>query len=156
MPAARPMTPTRPIPTTTALFALLSAPDASGHAAAALAGDSVARHYAVPDHLEEMGMNLVPFAAGEKHLIQTETLYWIGEIEAVVGGFLILKAASWVHWTGTLGTLCERLSLDKKGWPPSHQRPRSEYVGEGVIISLSKIVDSIRKDWNLPTESVRS
>jgi hypothetical protein len=118
-------------------------------------GDEIARDYAVPDYLEEQGRNMVPFAVGEKHLIQTETLYWIGEIVSVTGGFLVLKDASWVHWTGRLSSLVRALSFtDRKNW--TGQRPRTEYVGDGVIVSLSKIVNSIRKDWALPTESVQS
>jgi len=59
-------TPTRAIATKTALYGLLSVPDASGHALAALYGDELARDYAVPDTLEEMELNMVPFAVGEK------------------------------------------------------------------------------------------
>ncbi len=148
------MTHTTPIPTKTALFGLLCDANSAGHAAAALGGDEIARDYACVDHLEERGENMVPFSVGEKHLIQTETLYWIGEIVAISGGFLMLKDASWVHWTGRLGALCAAMSFTPKKWPSGSRRPRTEYIGDGVRVSLSKIVDSICKDWELPTESV--
>jgi len=74
----------------------------------------------------------------------------------VVGGWIVLKNASWVHWTGRLSTLCSRMTFASKGWPAGHPRPRTEYVGDGVRISLSKVVDSICKDWHLPSESVQA
>ena len=143
---------TAPVPTRTLLLGLVADPDTAGHAAAALMGDEVARDNAIPDHLEERGF-MVPFAVGEKHLIQTETLYWVGEIVEVCGGFLVLHDASWVHWTGRLSVLCKNKSFVNKKW--SGQRPRTEYVGR-VIVSLSKIVNSIPGEWELPTESIQT
>lgn len=143
----------RPLITNTLLFGLLCEPDAAGHAAAALLGDKVARDFAVPDYLEEKERNVIPFAVGEKHLILTETMYYVGLISEVCGGFLVLDAASWVHWTGRLSALCAAKSFTAKRWPAGARRPRTEYIGR-VIVSLSKIVASAPSDWELPAESI--
>jgi len=141
-----------PLPTKTALIGLLQCHAVAGAAAEALDGDFAASSACV-DYLIEQGDDMVPFAIGERHLIQTETLYWVGEIVAVSGSFLVLDHASWVHWTGRLGVLVANKSFADKKW--SGQRPRTEYVGR-VIVSLSKIVDSIPGDWDLPEESITS
>ena len=145
-------TATTPLPTKTALYGLLADWRAAGPAAAALDGCPTAS-MACADYLEEQERHVVPFAVGERHLIQTETLYWVGEIVEVCGGFLVLERASWVHWTGRLSTLVRNLSFANRKW--TGNRPRTEYVGR-VIVSLSKVVSSVPGGWDLPDESIAS
>lgn len=145
-------TATRPLLTNTVLFGLLADWRIAGQAESALEGCETARS-ACADFLEEQELNVVPFAVGERHLIQTETLYWVGEIVEVAGGFLVLENASWVHWTGRMSSLVRNKSFANKKW--TGQRPRTEYVGR-VIVSLSKIVNSIPGQWELPEESITS
>lgn len=115
-----------------------------------LAGDAAARCAAADFHEERDPMT--PFEVGQCYLIQTVTLYYVGRVAKVQGGFVELEDASWVHWTGRLSTLTRKFAFT--GFPSNEQRPRTEYVGRAGI-SLAAVVTYLPGEWDLPKESVR-
>lgn len=130
----------------------------------ALDGDYAAQSL-LADHLTEFGeapMQL--FATGNKLLIQTVTLYYVGEVTEVDGMFVVLKDASWVHWTGEFGVLMRQLRFT--GFDNQESRARTEFVGgddfqpglapEGVLVGVNKasMVAVYKAPWMLPTESL--
>jgi hypothetical protein len=131
--------------------ALTHSPDVAGVASSALAGDETARSACFDFACEHWEADVVPFDTEKPYLICTTTLYYLGRVREVRGGFLLLESASWVHWTGRLSTLLSKYKL--KGFPSGQQTPRTEYVGE-VIVSLGSIVSAYPWAGQLPTESV--
>ena len=78
-------------------------------AALAALGGLPEAHCGLRDALEEIGADMTtPFVVGQKYLICTITLYYVGEVAESSFGFLMLKNASWVHWTGRLSVLVSR------------------------------------------------
>jgi len=105
-----------------------------GLAAAALAGDPIAR-MALHDEAEERGDPTTPYVVGQCYLVQLTTLYYVGRVAAQGLGWLKLADASWVHWTGRLGTLLVR-GFAEEGWPQGHRRPRTERCPRPVILHV--------------------
>ena len=134
------------------LYAVLTDPLGPGQAAAAaLAGDYPAR-CAVADYLTELGdQTVTPFEPGKCYLIETVTLYYVGRVTAVAGGFVQMEDASWVHWTGRKSTLCRLKKF--KGFGSGETKARTEFVDQ-VGISLASIVSYLPGDWTLPKESI--
>lgn len=95
--------------------------------------------------------NSFAFKQGEKALFCTVTLYYVGEIEQVGFGWVRLKNASWVHWTGRLSTLCK--VQDFKSPELSSRPPRVEPCGR-VIVFTGSLVSAYPWDGDLPTEPI--
>jgi hypothetical protein len=127
--------------------------DIAGVAAVALQGDETAAGAVWDYSCEHWEADVVPFEAGQCYLICTQTLYYLGRVEAIKGAFLELADSSWVHWTGRLSTLLAKQSTAQAGWPSGHQRPRTEYVGPSIV-SLSSIISAYPWSGPLPTESL--
>ena len=106
--------------------------------------------YALADVSEEKGYTMSPFKTGKSYLICTVTLYYVGEVEDSLLGFVILKDASWVHWTGRLSTLLKNKSFTGQ----TTRKPRTEYCGE-VILSIGSIVSAYPWNAHLPKESIQ-
>lgn len=124
---------------------------AYGVAMCALDGD-VAAQCLLADHLLEFGEQpMKSFAPGNKVLIKTVTMYYVGEIEEEDGPAIILKDASWVHWTGQLSRLMS--TLDFEDFPDREGRARTEYVGN-VGVLKSGMISFFVRDWKLPTTSL--
>ena len=102
------------------------------------------------DWIAEHEGNMTPFEIGEKYLICTVTLYYVGEIVEATMGWLRIKDASWVHWTGKLSDLLREYEFKTARSP----RPRVERCGD-VIISCGSIVSAYPWRGSLPKESVQ-
>ncbi len=135
-----------------AWVAVTDSPAVAGAAIAALAhGDDVAR-MAVADYAaEHWGSEMLPFVVGEEVLVCTQTLYYVGRVAEVRGGCVKLEQASWVHWTGRLGTLLKTRKFT--GFPRDQQSPRTEHVGE-VWFSMAGYVSHYPGPWTLPEKSL--
>ena len=117
----------------------------------ALAGDET-REYTLTDWLEENDAMLVnPFEVGRKYLICTVTLYYVGEVVESGFGWVRLKDASWVHWTGRLSVLLSGQSFTKGNF--GSRKPRTEYCGE-TIISTSAVSSAYPWTGELPRGNV--
>lgn len=118
-----------------------------------LASSALAGHdcdFALHDALLEAGVPMEsPFSVGQRYLICTLTLYYVGEVSEVSFGFLRLKDASWVHWTGRLSALCRHKKFSKL--TSGDRRARVEPCGD-VVIAISSIVSAYPGEWELPTE----
>lgn len=109
---------------------------------------------AVLDLIEEEGLTVHPFKVGEAYLIQTVTLYFVGRVVEVSPCWVRLDRASWVHWTGRLGTLMAKKTFAKKAFPDDEAKPRTEYVGDWLL-SLAAVVGAGPLPVSaLPTESI--
>lgn len=136
------------------LSVMAAFPRTSGAAlaeAALLHGEATAE-YCLHDWLLEVGATMTPFQVGDKVLIMTATLYWVGEVEQSTLMWTWLKNASWVHWTGRLSTLMAQLSFESSAH--GSRRPRTEYVGR-VRVWHQAITDDIPFPGNLPTQSIQ-
>jgi hypothetical protein len=130
-----------------------SEPTVSGAATAALWGDHAALA-ACEDYLTEFGGRIViPFEVGNTYFIETQTLYYVGRVKEIVGAFVVLEDASWVHWTGRKSVMAKHKSFAKKHFVGA-QSPRTEYVGD-YVVSLSGIIGFIPGGWELPKESIQ-
>ena len=97
----------------------------------------------------EGAMLQFPGDVGERFLICTVTLYYVGEIVEKGLGYVSLKNSSWVHWTGRLSDLCRLKDFSKvRG-----RTPRTEFCGS-VILATQSIVSWYPGDWLLPTEAM--
>lgn len=137
------------------LHTLSTHPDFGGVAVAALQGDEAA-HMAVSDAVEgeEVSMSQTnPFEVGETYLVETVTLYYVGRVKRIIGAFVEMENASWVHWTGRKSTLAKNKDFAHSNFPDDEQKPRTEYVGE-YGFSLSSVVGYMRGPWVLPEESL--
>ena len=62
---------------------------------------------------------LADFQPGDNVMVQTVTFFWVGQVQSVVNGYLILDNASWVADTGRFdecldkGTLAEKCVIKK-------------------------------------------
>lgn len=134
------------------IAATTGSPDIAGVAVAALMGDDAARG-AVWDYAsEQWGADVNPFDVGKTYLIQTVTLYYVGRVSRIVGAFVELEGASWVHWTGRLSTLCRMLKFTD--FPGGHRKPRTEYIGRPTGINMGSVVSYVAGDFVLPAESL--
>lgn len=118
--------------------------------AEAIRGDALAL-LAARDLAEEHGMLDSPYKVGQKYLINTVTLYYVGEVAEMGFAWLVLKNASWVHWTGRLSQLlkhCDFRHPSLRG-----RKPRTEYVGT-VIIDTPARVSGYPWPGELPVESI--
>lgn len=110
--------------------------------------------YALADELESRGLLMQPFEVGKTYMVMTVTLYWIGRVKAINGPFVHFEEASWVHWTGRLAELCEKMEFTSQRERP----PRTEFVDE-VIVNMGHIAAAIPeregKPWNCPTTSIQ-
>lgn len=78
--------------------------------------------------------SLSPYVTGQAYLIETISLYYVGRVVRQGPGWVILDRASWVHWTGRKSVLI-RCGFDLRQFPnETRRRPRTEYVGDGVIV----------------------
>jgi hypothetical protein len=135
-----------------ALDALGDAHPGAGTLLAAASGDWQAKIIA-HDILEDEGMSTTgPFKVGQKYLICTVTLYYVGEVTEIGHGYLILKDASWVHWTGRLSLLLKHKDFAHPSL--ASRKPRTEFVGD-VIIETHARIASYPGDWKLPKESIQ-
>jgi hypothetical protein len=118
---------------------------------AAALGDPVALS-AVCDHLAELSGDdrMHPFEVGEKYLICEVTMYHVGEIAEIGMGWIRLKNASWVHWTGRLTVL---VGKGFGGFKNESRKPRSEYVGE-VVVWMHAACHAYPFKYDLPKEPV--
>lgn len=99
----------------------------------------------------ERGMIHFPGKVGDKVLICTVTLYYVGEIAELGVGFVRLKDASWVHWTGRLSELTRAKDFTKVR---SNRKPRTEFAGD-VGLALQSVIGWYPGDWKLPKESIQ-
>lgn len=104
-------------------------PDARSLAGAVLAWEEGAL-YALHDWCEENREMGTPFKVEDVLLIKTVTLYYVGRVAEVGPGWLRLEGASWVHWTGRLGSLLASGDLAREH---GGRQPRTEYVGEVTL-----------------------
>ncbi len=75
-----------------------------------------------------------PYVTGQCYLIETISLYYVGRVVRQGPGWVIIDSASWVHWTGRKSVLI-RCGADPSKFPAeSRRRPRTEFVGDGVIV----------------------
>lgn len=127
--------------------------DVAGAGIRALSGDDTAR-LAVWDYAtEHWEADMCPFEVGQTYLIQTVTLYYVGRVKRIVGAFVELEEASWVHWTGRISTLCKGGKFS--GFGSGDAKPRTEYLGDRVVgINLGSVVDYIEGPFELPTKSI--
>lgn len=129
-------------------------PDVAGVGAQALLGDDTARLAAWDYAQEHWGADMHPFEVGGTYLIQTVTLYYVGRVRRVVGAFVELEEASWVHWTGRLSTLCRNGKFT--GFGEGENKARVECLGDRVVgINLGSVVDYIAGPFELPTRSIQ-
>ena len=132
--------------------AMMSRPTMPESAQAALdcrAGDPLAG-MALADQLEESGVNHFPFKPGDLVFFFTVTLYYVGRVEEVGLGWVRLSDASWVHWTGRIGSLFASGDLTRQH---GNRRPRTEYLGEHFVWTQS-LVSAKRWPGKLPAESL--
>lgn len=137
------------------LHTLSTHPDLGGVAVAAIQGDHAA-HMAATDAVEgeEVTMSqLCPFEVGETYLVETVTLYYVGRVKRIVGAFVEMEDASWVHWTGRKSKLTKVKDFAHKNFTSSEQKPRTEYVGE-YGFNLSSVVGYVPGPWKLPEASL--
>lgn len=116
----------------------------------ALAGDGLAAA-TFRDWAEETEcVNDYPFKVGDKVFFFQVTLYYVGEIVEIGRGWVRLKDASWVHWTGRVSSLFR--SYDLSGLHGG-RRPRVEFLGDHTVY-LHATVGS--KPWlgELPKEAL--
>lgn len=73
---------------------------------------------------------LADFQPGDKIMVQSITFFWVGELKAVVNGYVILDKASWIADTGAVDQCMNKGTLAEKATLPNHS-PR---------ISLQSIV----------------
>ena len=119
-------------------------------------GDPLA-HAAVRDAWEDAADgSLSPYVTGQCYLIETISLYYVGRVVRQGPGWVILDAASWVHWTGRKSVLV-KFGTDASKFPTeSRRRPRTEYVGDGVIVHAgSQGAAAIPWRHPLPEESLQ-
>lgn len=87
-----------------------------------------------------------PFKVGDKVFIKTVTLYYLGRIKSIQGGFITLEDASWVQDTGS--RLCDFL---QKGI----NREKSEIEPIGIEhITMANIIGISEWKHDLPKEQV--
>jgi hypothetical protein len=135
-------------------------PEIGNTALEALHGDTLAI-LAFRDWLEEQGETVeIPFKVGKSYLVCTVTLYYVGRVESVDLAWMILRDASWVHWTGRLSVLLARQSFTHKDL--SSRKPRVEPCGrdkddqkQEAIISMGSIVSAYPWSGELPKEPVQ-
>lgn len=96
-------------------------------------------------------MLMFPLEKGDRALVMTVTLYYVGEIVDKGVGWIRMKDASWVHWTGRISSLCATKDFHRV----EGRAPRTEIVKD-VIISNGSIVCALPGDWELPSESIGS
>lgn len=108
------------------------------------------------DYLEENDLMNSPFEVGKSYIICQNTLYYVGRVVEIGFGWVKLVDASWVHWTGKLGTLLRRQSFDHKDWPSGHRKPRTERCGESGEVTIWTANTSSNYPWygGLPKESI--
>jgi hypothetical protein len=82
-----------------------------------------------------------PAEPSEKVLIRTVTVYHVGRVVKVEGGYVHLEGASWVADTGRFGESLRTGTLNEV-----------EYVDQ-VAISLSAVVDVFPWRHDLPSKS---
>lgn len=128
--------------------------DIAGVGVLALHGDETAAA-AVLDYAQEYWESeMCPFEVGETYLIQTVTLYYVGRVRRVVGAFVELESASWIHWTGRLSTLCRNGKFTDFG--EGENKARVECLGDRVVgVNLGAVVDYITGPFDLPTRSIQ-
>lgn len=123
---------------------------------ASKAGDPLA-HIAMADAWRDAeDGSLSPYVTGQCYLFETITLYYIGRIVRQGPGWVIIDGASWVHWTGRKSVLI-RYGADASRFPAdSRRRPRTEYVGDGVVVHVgSQGAAAIPWRHPLPEESIQ-
>lgn len=114
--------------------------------------DDVPARMLLADHLSEFGEAVMEtFQPGEKVLIKTVTLYFVGEVVKEDGFLVVLKDASWVHWTGQLSVLLRQKRFT--GFENQESRARTEFVGD-VKVSKAAMVAVYSEDWELPMQSL--
>lgn len=106
------------------------------------------------DFVEEEGIMNSPFEIGKKYIVKQNTLYYVGVVVEIGFGWIRLDKASWIHWTGKIGTLMARKNFGHQGWPSGDRKPRTEYIGDGVIIFNCNSSSAYQFDGEIPTESI--
>lgn len=122
----------------------------SALALSALDGDAQAE-YLLLDWLEDSDMLVNPFEVGKSYLICTVTLYYIGEVTESGFGWIKLRNASWVHWTGRLSVLLSGKKFKNAKF--GGRTPRTEFCGE-VVVSTSSIISGYPWNADLPEGNV--
>lgn len=90
-----------------------------------------------------------PFAVGSSYLFCQVTLYYVGTVVERGIGWVRLRDASWVHWTGRLSELLRTQSWKLK----SNRKPRVEPCGD-VILATAALVSAYPWSGPLPTEPI--
>ncbi len=122
---------------------------------AAKQGDPLARLAQADAWCDAADGSLSPYVTGQSYLIETISLYYVGRVVRQGPGWVILDGASWVHWTGRKSVLI-KYGADPSRFPAgSRRRPRTEYVGDGVIVHVgSQGAAAIPWRHPLPAESI--
>lgn len=102
-------------------------------------------------HEGENDMMSFPGKKGEHWLIKTVTLYYVGEITEVGPGYVRMKNASWVHWTGRISVLTKVRSFQSSEF--GERSPRCEYVGN-CLVATAAIVAAYDPPWELPKGAI--
>lgn len=117
----------------------------------ALGGDVATEQQLMDFALEKELDRMHPFQVGQKWLICTVTLYYVGEVAEVGFGWIRLKNAAWVHWTGRLSVLLR--GQQWKGRAFNNRTPRVEPCGD-VVIYTQPIVSAYPWSGPLVAEAV--
>ena len=87
------------------------------------------------------GEKSVPFEIGEKYFIRTVTYFATGEVERIIGDFLVLKDAAWVADTGRFSNALATGVLDEV-----------EPVEVPMYLNITTITDAFLWRHKLPRE----
>jgi hypothetical protein len=87
-----------------------------------------------------------PFKVGDQAFLVSQTLYYVGTVEAYEFGWIKLKDASWVHATGRLSDLMRTGVFDP-------QRARVEPVGD-VFVFTANLIAAYPFPFPLPTQAI--
>lgn len=82
---------------------------------------------------------------GKKVLIRTVVYHWVGLVDSVLGGFVLLKRASWLGDTGRYGTVL------RDGWDDYTEI--EPVPGDGAaLVSVGSVVDCVEWIHDLPRD----
>ena len=88
----------------------------------------------------DCGAKRLPFTVGESYLIRTVTHIDVGEVESIVGDFVVLKTASWIADTGRYhDCLVKGVFSEVEPYPA------------GVAVNSAAIIDRAPWPHELPT-----
>ena len=97
---------------------------------------------ALHDYIVEQGDSMDCFKVGEKYIIFTVTLYFVGRCKYVGFGYIDMEDCSWIHWAGNLTTLMTTQSFNHPDF--GDRQPHTQYMGDFTVFLGGGIG---KKDW---------